>query len=328
MKRFWLLLPAPLLLGFAARQNPMLPVDDLPRPLERVALLGAEELAEAWSASKQQVALGRRLFFDPLLSEDQTIACASCHQPAFAFADNKRFSIGLGGQATKRNSPSLVNRALSTQVFWDGRAASIEEQVLLPIQDGTEMGSDLELILQRLNADAPYTEEFKLAYGRSADNESLAGALAAFVRAISYGDSPVDRFRNGQTAALSTEERAGMWVFEGRGGCWKCHTGPAFSDEEFHNTGVGSLEGVPEAGLSGFTKDPQDLGKFRTPGLRLLTKSAPYMHDGSLGTLEEVVQFYRGGGKANSHRSARLQSIRITDTDATALVAFLRALSR
>jgi cytochrome c peroxidase len=328
MNRLLLLFALPALFGLAAQEVGPIPVDDLPRPLVRVPLLGAEELVDGWTASDEEVRLGRQLFFDPILSEDNTVACANCHQPAFAFADNKQFSVGIGGQLTKRNSPALVNRALSTRVFWDGRAASLEEQVLMPIQDPTEMGTDLDLILKRLGGDEGYSTEFDDVYGAPVNADSLAAALSAFVRAIAYGNSPVDQFRNGETAALSTEERAGMWVFEGRGGCWKCHTGPAFSDEQFHNTGVGALDAAPEAGLSGFTKAPEDLGKFRTPGLRMLSQSAPYMHDGSLATLEEVVAFYRDGGMPNTHLSERMQSIKITDDDASALVAFLRALSR
>ncbi|MFT7485873.1 MAG: cytochrome c peroxidase [Candidatus Paceibacteria bacterium] len=304
------------------------PADTLPTPLVRVELLGAEELAAGWSARAEEVALGRRLFFDSILSRDKSVACATCHQPEFAFADDKRFSIGIDNQRTSFNSPSLINKALSTNVFWDGRASSIESQVLLPIQNETEMGLGLEEALERVTADATYSADFQATYQSAPNEQNLAKAMSAFIRALAFADSPVDRFRNGETTALNSSERAGLWVYEGRGGCWKCHVGPNLSDEQFHNTGIGSLEGIPLPGRSGATGEITDLGKFRTPGLRMLTKTAPYMHDGSLATLEEVIEFYREGGHANENLSPKLKPIDLSDEDAKNLVAFLRALSR
>jgi len=313
--------------GPAPRPRPI-PADTLPRPLVRAAPLGAEELARGWTAGDSEVALGRRLFFDPLLSRDRTLACASCHRPDHGFADDRPFSLGIDGQSTTRNSPSLLNKALSEQVAWDGRAASIEEQVLLPIANPIEMGLDVEGAIERLGRDESYRAEFDRAYGARPDRGNLARALAAFVRALAVADSPVDRFRAGDPRALSFEERAGMWIYEGRGGCWRCHRGPNFSDESFHNTGVGAVDGRPQAGRGAITGEARDRGKFRTPGLRRLTETAPYMHDGSLGTLEEVVEFYRRGGGANSNLSSRLRPLELSDEDAAHLVAFLRALSR
>ncbi|MEC8494515.1 MAG: hypothetical protein VXZ39_06325 [Planctomycetota bacterium] len=138
----------------------------------------------------------------------------------------------------------------------------------------------------------------------------------------------MDRFRLGERAALTPDEEAGLWIYEGKGGCWKCHNGPNFSDEDFHNTGVGAVDGVPARGRFEITGDEADRGRFRTPGLRMLTKTAPYMHDGSIETLAEVVEFYRRGGNVNSNRSDRMRELRLTDTEARQLVAFLEALSR
>jgi cytochrome c peroxidase len=138
----------------------------------------------------------------------------------------------------------------------------------------------------------------------------------------------VDRFRDGDVEALSADEEAGLWIYEGRGRCWRCHNGPNFSDESFHNTGVGVVDGAPEPGRFAITGEEGDQGRFRTPGLRMLTRTAPYMHDGSLATLAEVVEFYREGGKANSHLSDRMGPIELTDDEAAQLVAFLEALSR
>ena len=304
------------------------PADDLPRPLVRVAPLGAEPLIEAWTATEDQVALGRRLFFEPALSKDGTVACASCHRPEFAFADDRRFSLGIDQQPTDFNAPSLINKGLSENVFWDGRAATLEQQVLLPIENSREMGLGIEAAIESLRANESYAQAFEAAYAGPPTKSNLADALAAFLRALVVAGSPVDRFRAGEFAALEAEERAGLWVFEGRGGCWRCHNGPNFSDEEFHNTGVGVVGGEPRAGRGAVTGRIADRGKFRTPGLRRLKQTAPYMHDGSLATLEEVVEFYRKGGEPNANLSDEIQPLALSDQDARHLAAFLRALSR
>ena len=308
--------------------RPLVPADTLPTPLVRTAPLGIEELADGFTASEEEVALGRALFFDPILSGRRTIACASCHRPDFAFADNRKTSRGIEGYLTRRNAPSLLNKGLSEKLLWDGRAATLEDQVLMPIENPEEMALGTAAAIQRLADDEGYGQRFKDVFGREVDKEALQAALAAFVRALTVGDSPVDRFRDGDLSALGPDEEAGLWIFEGKGGCWKCHSGPNFSDESFHNTGVGAKDGVPEPGRHKITEVEGDQGKFRTPGLRMLTKTAPYMHDGSLATLTDVVEFYRRGGNENSHRSKRLAKLSLTDEEAKQLVAFLGALSR
>lgn len=303
------------------------PIDDLPVPLERTLPLGAEPLAEAWTATEAQVALGRRLFFDPILSRDGSRACASCHRPEFAFADNLAFSAGVDDQPTTFNSPSLFNKGLSRNLLWDGRAATLEDQVLMPIANSAELGLGVDEAVQELATDPSYVEDFDKAFEVPPDRDTLARALAAFVRALVVGDSPVDRFRAGDFNALEPDARAGLWIYEGRGRCWKCHNGPNFSDESFHNTGVGVEDGKPQAGRFKITAEPADRGKFRTPGLRMLTKTAPYMHDGSLASLQEVVEFYREGGRANANLSSDLAPLELSDQDVQNLVAFLKALS-
>ena len=166
------------------------------------------------------------------------------------------------------------------------------------------------------------------AFGEGPSRDSVARALATFVRRLVVGDSPVDRFRTGEVTALSTLERTGMWIWESKGGCWRCHAGPNFSDEKFHNTGVGTVDGEPEVGRFAVTGNDAERGAFKTPTLRALALTAPYMHDGSLATLEEVVEFYRGGGGDNPHLDRRIAPLRLSDEEATALVAFLQALSR
>jgi cytochrome c peroxidase len=200
--------------------------------------------------------------------------------------------------------------------------------VLLPIADPDEMGLPVASAVERLAADASYAGAFADAYGGAPSADALAKALASFVRGLLLADSPADRFVFGETTVLSREERAGMWVYESKGACWRCHPRPLFTDEELHNTGVGARGGEPEPGRAEVTGDTADAGKFKTPTLRGLRFTAPYMHDGSLATLEDVVAFYRRGGNANRNLSPLIAPLDLTDEDAGNLVAFLRALSR
>ncbi len=272
--------------------------------------------------------LGRRLFFDPILSLDRSVSCSSCHDPAHGFADDERFSRGVGGERTTRNAPTLWNRAFGTSFFWDGRASTLEEQALFPIENDLEMALPLDTALERLARDDAYRAAFAATYGGPPEHESLARSLAAFVRRQFRGDSPVDRFRAGDAGALTSLEQSGLWIYESRGRCWRCHAGANFSDEDFHATGVGVVDGVAEAGRSAITGASKDRGKFKTPTLRGLAFTAPYLHDGSLATLEEVVEFYRRGGIEHAERDPAMAAIQLRPDDAPKLVAFLEALSR
>jgi cytochrome c peroxidase len=305
------------------------PIDNLPAQLPAHAPAGLERVEyQPPGDSAEQVSLGRRLFFDPILSVDRSVACASCHRPEHGFADPRPLSVGVRDQRTKRNAPALLNRALGQAFMWDGAAASLEQQVLRPIANPLEMDLSLEQALARLAQHSTYAEEFRVAFGRGPDRESLAQALAAFVRRLWLGDSPVDRFRAGDRSALTDSELAGFWLYESRGGCWRCHVGANFSDEGFHNTGVGAVDGVALVGRAGVSGEASDRGAFKTPTLRGLTRSGPYMHDGSLAGLREVVEFYRGGGRANGHLSPLIQPLALSERDVDNLVAFLEALSR
>lgn len=322
-----LLLPLIVSLALLAQEAPPLPLDTLPTPLPESLPLGLE--GELPAASELEIALGRKLFFDPVLSLDRRVSCASCHEPARGFAGSGSTSLGVSGQRTLRNAPTLLNRGLGTRHMWDGRAASLEAQALLPIADPREMGLEIPAALARLTASAEYRSSFQAAFGRDPDAQGLARAISSFVARLSFGDSPIDRFRiESDFAALSREERSGLWFYESRGQCWRCHSGPNFSDEDFHNTGVGAKDGLAEPGRAAITLDESERGRFKTPTLRGVALTAPYMHDGSLATLEEVVAFYRKGGGKNSHLAPEIAPIEMSDADAQNLVAFLRALSR
>jgi cytochrome c peroxidase len=312
----------------AAAQEPApIPADTLPPELPGSAPYGLPD-GFAPPGDERSAALGRRLFFDPLLSQDRTVACASCHVPDHGFADAAPRSLGVRGQRTERNAPTLLNRGLGAHFSWDGRAASLDEQVLLPIENPLEMDLALDLALERLAADPGYAAEFAEVFGAAPARDGLARALSAFVSRLFIGDSAVDRFRGGSFAALTPQARSGLWFYESRGACWRCHSGANFTDEQFHNTGVGAIDGEPEPGRAAITGRPEDRGRFKTPTLRGLAFTAPYMHDGSLATLEDVVAFYRTGGHANAHLDERIQPLVMDDVDAANLVAFLKALSQ
>jgi cytochrome c peroxidase len=319
-----------LVLALFAEQPRPVPQDTLPKELPLVAPLGFERAPEAPvdnEFSDARTALGRALFFDPILSADRTVACATCHRPEHGMADNEPRSRGVEGKLTKRNSPSLFNRGHAEPQMWDGAAESLEEQALMPLENPDEMALPIEDALARLRSDGAYSKHFRDAYGELS-RESLARALAQFVRRLQLGDSPVDRFRAGDVSGLTAQERTGMWLFESRAGCWRCHAGPNFSDERFHNTGVGVRDGLAEPGRAAISGEPLDRGRFKTASLRGLAQTAPYMHDGSLATLEDVVEFYSRGGNANGFLDPELKPFDASAEERAALVAFLKALSR
>lgn len=276
----------------------------------------------------EKIALGRRLFFDRALSLDGSISCATCHEPARAFADTMLLAVGVKGRVGRRHSPTVVNRGYGELFFWDGRRSALEAQVLDPIADPNELGSSVEAVVSHLRRDATYSAAFRRVFGRQADAQALGRALASYVRTIQSGNSPVDRYLAGDTSALTPDERLGLRVFRGRGLCTTCHTGANFTDEKFHNTGVAwNGEQFRDDGRAAVTGDAGDLGAFKTPTLREIARTAPYMHNGSLATLDDVVDFYVRGGRKNPNLDAELMPLGITARERTALVAFLRALT-
>jgi cytochrome c peroxidase len=260
----------------------------------------------------EKIELGRRLFRDGRLSRDGSIACSSCHEPERAFSDGRPVAVGVFGRKGRRNAPALINRGYGRSFFWDGRAPTLEEQVLQPVQDRNEMDMDLPLAAERIGLSV----------------QEISRALASYVRSILSGDSPFDRFINGDRNALSAEQRAGLELFRGKANCIACHAGPNFSDERFHNTGIAWREGgFQDEGRSAVTARSEDLGAFRTPTLREIARTGPYMHDGSLATLAEVVDYYNRGGNRHSRLDPELRSLHLTVTEKQAIIAFLRSLS-
>jgi len=267
---------------------------------------------EANPLTREKIVLGRRLFFDTRLSRDGTLACATCHDPARAFSDGRPVPRGVNAISGVRNAPALINRGYGRTFFWDGRASSLERQARQPITNPTELGLAESELEQRT--------------GMTLDE--VTAALASYVRTIRSGDSRFDRYVAGETSALTPLEKDGLAVFRGTGGCVACHVGPSFTDEQFHNTGVAWREGrFVDPGRFVVSGHDRDRGAFKTPTLREIARTAPYMHDGSLATLEDVVAFYSDGGRANPHLDPDLQPRRFTPEEARALTAFLRSLT-
>jgi len=278
--------------------------------------------------SAEKVALGRRLFHDQRLSQSGTISCASCHDPARAFTNGRPVAAGIGGVLGHRNVPTIVNRVYGTSFFWDGRAASLEEQAAQPLLDAREMATTPEAVVAIVRRDASHGAAFQAAFGRPPEWDDVLRALASYVRTVRSGDSPYDRFVMGDAAALSTREQRGWHLFFGSANCASCHRGPNFTDERFHNTGVAYRDGeLTDPGRFTATSRPADRGAFKTPTLREIARTAPYMHDGSLATLDDVVEFYDRGGIPNPGLDRHIRPLDLLSEDRAALVAFLRALN-
>ncbi len=275
--------------------------------------------------------LGRLLFEDPVLSSDRSISCASCHLPLFAFSDTSALSAGVGGQLGTRNTPAITNMGARSAFFWDGRAGTLELQVLQPIENPVEMNLLLPEALDRLRHSAHYQAYFKSIYGRPADTLNLADALAAFVRTLETSDTPFDRWMQGNETAMSTSAIRGREVFMEKGKCFDCHFSPDFTGDEFRNIGLFDGKKWNDPGRFAITKDSSDLGKFKVPGLRNIAVTAPYMHDGSFATLREVIDYYDQPDQFAPHGMNRdsllAKPLGLTEQEKQDLELFLRALT-
>jgi cytochrome c peroxidase len=286
----------------------------------------------------ETIALGRRLYYDPVLSADKTVSCASCHNPKLGFSDGAPHSTGVGGKKGNRNAPTVWNSAYSTVQFWDGRAPSLEAQASGPMQNPIEMAHTLTGVEAVLNADPSYRASFESAFGPGpVTMDKVTKAIASFERTVISGNSPFDRFMYASDKkALSPSAQRGMDIFKDpkKGNCAVCHTiGDKYAlltDNEFHNIGVG-VNGrgeLTDLGRYSVTKLETDRGAFKTPTLRNIAQSAPYMHDGSLKTLKEVVDFYVGGGSSNPFRDKEIRSLEhLSKQDRADLLAFLESLT-
>ncbi len=306
----------------------------------------------------QKIALGRALYFDKRLSKDGTVSCATCHDPAFAFTDAKSIAEGTAGGRGTRNAPTILNAVFSDFLFWDGRALSLEDQVKHPLLSSFEMGMSTEPELLRRVASIPkYQGQFaKVFKSEGLTVDTIAKAIAAYERTLVSGNSPFDRFINGNENAITEAQKRGWELFKGKARCIDCHKfsvdSPFFTDFEFHNTGVAFTDailglvstvagvskqtsrtqlahsaGFSELGRFAVTCQSTDIGAFKTPTLRDMELTSPYMHDGSFKTVIDVVQYYNRGGNPNAYLDKRMHPLQLSDSEISDLVQFLRALT-
>jgi cytochrome c peroxidase len=281
-----------LLLLFASSSVAWAQTDDKPRREEPVVPLPATVAAPVDNpTTPEKVTLGKELFFDPRLSGDNTISCASCHFPDRAFGDGIAWNKGHGGATLTRNTQSCLNVGFYSNFFWDGRSASLEDQALGPIQSEVEMNQNLDELEKELNAVPGYVRRFQTVFGTKPNRDGIAKALAAYQRTLVTGPSPFDRYLQGDKTALSADAVRGWELFRGEAKCIQCHNGPLLSDGKFYRLGV-SEEDLGRAQITG---KKEDRYRFRTPTLRNVAETGPYMHDGSQKSLETVVTFYYRG---------------------------------
>ena len=314
-----------------------------------------------------KVELGRKLFFDARLSADGKVSCASCHEPGRAFTDGRKVAEGIGGRLGTRNSPTLLNAMFSTGQFWDGRAGTLEEQAKLPLTNLDEMGNrSLDEALAKIAMVPEYVGGFQQVFGGAVTMDGFAKAVAAFERTLVSANSPLDRYLAGDLNALSEPARNGLILFRSKARCGVCHafnqnfaafaSFPFFTDGNYRNTGVAvnfsgfnalarqamaaarhdsgdatlalsKHERAGELGRFLMTRNTLDVGAFRTPSLRNVELTAPYFHDGSAATLEDVVRFYVKGGNENPNRDWQLEPVSLTEGEQRDLVEFLKALT-
>ena len=305
-------------------------------------------------ASAVTVALGKYLFFDMSLSGDRDSSCATCHMPDSAFADGRVLSLGYPGNLHFRNTPTLLNAAFQPLYYWDGRIGNDLPTVVRDhVSEAHVMNVDGRLIIERMKQKPQMVALFDQAFGGEPTYGKVLNAVAAYVRTLVSSASPYDNYLGGDAAALSAEAQAGLEVFEGKGGCTACHNGPRLADGDFHSLGVATnpeifedpfrhivfrrffrMHGMPnyknlreDPGLYAMTQQDDDWGKFRTPSLREVDRTAPYMHNGMLATLEDVVEFYNQGGGEGRNKESGLSPLNLSDAEKAGLAAFLVSLS-
>lgn len=307
------------------------------------------------AVTPEKIELGRRLYYDKRLSADGTVACATCHDPNQGFADGKAVAEGIGGKKGARNSPTVLNSMFNEFQFWDGRAPSLEEQAKGPLTNPVEMGmKDHAAVVSAVAKDASYASDFQQIFGRPATIDDIVAAIATFERTVVSGDSAFDRFQAGDGQALSEAAQRGWELWNGTARCNTCHpfgdSTPNFSDNKFHNIGVAAKSrdfaslarkaaqvsdpqelafdpSFSELGRFIATRQPKDLGAFKTSGLRDIALTAPYMHDGSEPTLLSVMTFYNKGGEPNPYLDGGITPLNLTDAEMQDVVAFMESLT-
>lgn len=277
--------------------------------------------------TQNRIDLGEMLFFDPILSRDSSVSCATCHQPEKFFADNLKVSVGIEGRMGIRNAPSLLNVAYQPSMFWDGGNPTLEQQVLGPINNHDEFDFDVNEIVKKLKKHSVYPNLFYQAYGQDPSVFSLTRAIACFERTLLKANSRYDDYtQNGNLYALSASEIRGRDLFfSEEGECFHCHQGALFTDYSFRNNGL--YVQYADSGRARVTQQLSDIGKFKVPSLRNIEMTAPYMHDGSISSLEAVIEHYSSGGKRHPNKSPIIQPLNLTAQQKEDLINFLKSLT-
>jgi len=273
-----------------------------------------------------KIALGKKLFFDTRLSLDNTISCASCHKPGFAFTDGLKTSTGINDQKTDRNSPSILNSGFLKTVMFDAHLKTLELQAIVPIQEPVEMGHNMTVLIPQLRAVPEYQEAAKRIFNRDFDAWVLSRSLAAFERSLISMSAPFDHYMKGDEDALNANEKAGWKLFSEKLYCTKCHAPPHFTNHEARNNGLYKEYGA-DKGRFRIHLDSADIGSFKVPSLRNIEITDPYMHDGSLETLEEVIAHYSGGGAGHYLQDTSIVPFELTAKEKKQLIAFLKSLT-
>jgi cytochrome c peroxidase len=339
-KLFFIILPITIATSALLLQSqnamPLLPIG---RPVQIKAPLGLPPvpIPPDNPPTAETIALGRRLYYDPILSVDNTVSCATCHTPQYGFADPKPVSHGVGEKTGTRNSPTVLNAVYFKVQFWDGRAPSLEKQAEGPVENPVEMANTLATVEQRLNGDPGYREQFAQAWGpKPITYEMVEKSIASFERTVISGNSPFDRWKYGHDEkAVDTSVKRGFVVFTSKekGNCATCHSieekYALFTDNQFHNVGVGFDMGqFTDVGLYAVTHHEADKGKFKTPSLRNIAQTAPYMSDGSLKNLKDVIDFYIGAGNSNPNLDKEIHVLDfLSGQERADLQAFLHSLT-
>lgn len=297
--------------------------DEIAQAKAKFQALGQMPVPEDNPMTPEKIALGEKLFKDPILSGDNTVSCMTCHSPDLGFSNGTSVAIGIRAQKGNRNSLSVLNAGYYNSFFWDGRAQTLEEQALGPIQNPIEMDQNLDELIKELKEVKEYQEEFNKVFSDGITKENIAKAIAAYERTIVMDKTPFDEYLAGKEDAISEEAKHGMVLFAGKANCMVCHGGPTLSDNKFYNIGITS----DDPGRYEVTKKEEDQGAFRTPQLRGLLHTGPYMHNGQFSSLAEVVSFYNKGGDNTPNQSPLIQPLNLTEEEEKALVAFLESLS-
>lgn len=276
-----------------------------------------------------KIELGKKLFFDTRLSLDRASSCATCHDPGKAFADALPRARGFQGQIGRRNSPTVLNAAYNTAQFWDGRASTLDEQCKGPLLNPIEMNMlDEKHLVDRLESIPGYRQDFKTVFNSAATLDNVARAIAAFERTLVTPNSRFDRYTAGDKMALTQREKRGLLVFIGKASCSECHNGPNFTDNKYYSLGAVAAPGAPQdTGRYEVTRKEEDRYAYKTPSLRNAALTAPYMHDGSVATLEQVVDFYDRGGDGGPNKSNLIFKLNLTPEEKADLIAFLKSLN-